>query len=360
MLALLLTLASGPALADVMPPPEPGPAELGVLKDRGCLSCHSTNGRPLAGPSLAGLWGQLRPVIRDGQRVEELFQEDALRSALLTPSAEVREGFPNNMPAYTLTDEEIDDIKDVVYALGFVEVESTEPPSPWPLGLAVFAFVFGHLGLSAIPVRRRLIAALEDKGFQGLYAMLMLAAFMGILVGWVTGPHTPLWDAPRWTTHIPISVMPIVWVLWTLGYTAKSPTAAGMDKLLDEDRELATGILRVTRHPANLGNGLWALVHLAANPELRNVLLFGGMLTLSVLGSWHIDRRRAAEHPEGWARYAKETSFIPFLAILQGRNRLVLSELGWKKVAVGLLLFVGFLAIHPWVIGVSPLPRMGP
>ncbi|MCB9797775.1 MAG: NnrU family protein [Alphaproteobacteria bacterium] len=356
MLALLLAL-SGAARADLIPiePQEVHSAE-DVLGEQGCTRCHSLDGAHAAGPTLAGLWGRERAVIRDGQRVVEPFDDAALRSALATPGAEKPEGSAGNMPAYELDEAELSEIRSAMMQLAEVEVAPAAPPSGWTLGLAMLAFVGGHLLLSARPVRRRLIEAMELKGFLGLYGMLMMGAFMWMIVAWVQGPQVALWSPPRWTTHIPISVMPFVWVLWALGYSAKSPTSAGQDGLLDEGQELARGVLRVTRHPANLANGLWALVHLGANPELRNVLLFGGMLALSVLGSWHIDRRRAAEHPEGWARYAKETSFIPFLAILQGRNRLVLSEIRWKVALGGLVGFVVFLGLHKWIIGVSPLP----
>ena len=55
-------------------------------------------------------------------------------------------------------------------------------------------------------------------------------------------------------------------------------------------------------------------------------------------------RKRA--HPD-WPRFAAVTSHVPFVAILQGRNRLVWREIGWLRPAIGLAVFFAVLAIHP-------------
>jgi uncharacterized membrane protein len=45
---------------------------------------------------------------------------------------------------------------------------------------------------------------------------------------------------------------------------------------------------------------------------------------------------------------------VPFLAIAQGRNTLELAEIGWRRLAMALVLYVAFLGAHPWLFGVSP------
>jgi uncharacterized membrane protein len=71
----------------------------------------------------------------------------------------------------------------------------------------------------------------------------------------------------------------------------------------------------------------------------------------------HIDLRRAARaDDEAWARFEQQTSVVPFAAIASGRQKLVLAELGLWRVALGLAGWAVMLALHRWLLGVSPLP----
>ena len=51
---------------------------------------------------------------------------------------------------------------------------------------------------------------------------------------------------------------------------------------------------------------------------------------------------------------AAATSHIPFVAIAQGRNRVVWREIGWTRALIGLAAFVILLAAHPWLFGGRP------
>ena len=102
------------------------------------------------------------------------------------------------------------------------------------------------------------------------------------------------------------------------------------------------------------GIGLWALVHMAANGDAAAVILFGPMAVLAFAGALSIDvkKRRLGEE---WTRFETETSFIPFAAMMDGRTRLGLRELGvWRPIA-GVVLFVALYLTHEPMIGVSPL-----
>ena len=46
----------------------------------------------------------------------------------------------------------------------------------------------------------------------------------------------------------------------------------------------------------------------------------------------------------------------PFAAIIQGRNTIKSSEIGWLPVVLAFVVFVVLLALHRWLLGVSPLP----
>lgn len=84
----------------VEPPPsdDTTPAARGgaLVRDNGCLSCHSVDGSILVGPTWLGLFGSQREM-QNGQTVTA--DEQYLRTSILDPGAQVVVGFPNVMPA---------------------------------------------------------------------------------------------------------------------------------------------------------------------------------------------------------------------------------------------------------------------
>jgi len=202
-------------------------------------------------------------------------------------------------------------------------------------------------------MRGLLVASLGSEGRFGALYSIVAAIGLGLLVwGHGLAPYVPLYDPP-WTRWVPNLVVPIAYVLLVMGFTTPSPTTAGMAARASSGPR---GVQRITRHPALWGFALWALSHLAPNGDLRSCLVFLGIAFLAFTGMVHIDMRRGAVPDEAWARYERETSIVPFVAILGGRQKLVLSELGVWRIALGLVAWAAMLPIHRFVFGVSPLP----
>ena len=74
-------------------------------------------------------------------------------------------------------------------------------------------------------------------------------------------------------------------------------------------------------------------------------MAIAGFLLLAALGTVLMDSRKQS-NPD-WARFAAQTSNVPFLAIAQGRNRIVWREIGWLRPAIGLVAFGAVLSFHP-------------
>src|SRR4029077_1355063 len=75
--------------------------------------------------------------------------------------------------------------------------------------------------------------------------------------------------------------------------------------------------------------------HLLVNAALFAPMLFGGLGLMAVFGTRSIDRKGQARNPEGWAKFAAVTSNVPFAAIAQGRNKIVLGEMWWRLLVAG-------------------------
>ncbi len=83
------------------------PAEqaLALAESRGCLACHSLEGKAGIGPSWLGSWGMQRRFV-DGSTA--VVDEAYLRESMLAPAARVVEGYDNVMLPTGFTDAEID------------------------------------------------------------------------------------------------------------------------------------------------------------------------------------------------------------------------------------------------------------
>jgi uncharacterized membrane protein len=205
--------------------------------------------------------------------------------------------------------------------------------------LATAAFLGTHL-VSSTPLRPRLVAALGEWPYRGVYSTAAFATLAWMIWAYTTAPHEHLWQGPRMPPYI---AMPLAFVLLACGYW-RNPTMVGADKLL-KSPEPARGIIRVTRHPIMWAVMLWAASHLVARGDSKAVVFFGALLLLAAIGTLLMDSRKKA-NPD-WARFAAVTSNFPFLAIAQGRNRIVWREIGWLRPLLGMAAFLAVLAIHP-------------
>jgi uncharacterized membrane protein len=142
-------------------------------------------------------------------------------------------------------------------------------------------------------------------------------------------------------------------VLLACGLLARNPTAAGQSRAMKSE-DPARGIIRITRHPVMWAIMLWAAAHVLAIGSLQAVILFGGLLLLAAAGTTLQDARKAKLLGEDWKRFAALTSNLPFLAVAQGRNRIVWHEIGWWRPAAGLAAFAALLWLHAWLFGVRP------
>lgn len=222
----------------------------------------------------------------------------------------------------------------------------------WVTGLASAAFVISHLALASHVMRDPLVARFGEKGFQGLYAVIALLILVAMMLAYSQAPLIFLWIPGHGLRHLPLLVMPLALVLIAGSLLAPNPSAVGKSGALDQ-AEPARGVLRITRHPMMWGIALWAVAHILANGDWASLLFFGGLLLTAILGSLHLDRRMASDQGERWARFAAATSYIPFAALLGGRQRWSWSEWG-RPALFGLGAFIALLLLHPYLFGVRP------
>lgn len=216
----------------------------------------------------------------------------------------------------------------------------------WQLVLAVGVFLASHSLTNRPGFRRRAEAALGgSRGFTIAYSILSLLLLAWMIAAYGDAPTVVLWNQDGWMRWVPPLVMPVVSVLAVAGLTTPNPFSIGPGaKGYDPSRP---GILRLTRHPVLWAAGLWAGAHIVPNGDAAALILFVPLLLLALVGPRMLDRkRRRVLGFEQWSR----------LAAIPADPLAALREMGWTRIAGGLLLYVALLHLHEPVIGVSPFP----
>ena len=217
------------------------------------------------------------------------------------------------------------------------------------LALASLVFLATHF-VTSTPLRKPLVESIGEKAYLGAYSAVSF-----ITIGWMAWaygrtPSVVLWQIPG-VKLWPLVVMPFALVLVAAGVMTKNPSAVGQAGALKRE-EPARGIIRVTRHPVMWGIALWAGVHALARGDAASLVFFGSFVVLALAGTRLIDARKADSLGEEWARFAAVTSNVPFTAIVEGRNRFAVGEIGAVKVGVGVALYAVIVLLHPFLFGV--------
>lgn len=216
------------------------------------------------------------------------------------------------------------------------------------LAAAVAAFLASHTLVSLPALRRPLEAVLGRVGFALAYSALSLLLLGWIVVAFQAAPDIEIWPQQAWMRWVPPLAMPWVCVLLVAGLTMPNPFSVGRGgRGFDPSRP---GILRLTRHPVVLSLALWSGAHILPNGDAGGLLVFAPFLALSLAGPRLLDaKRRHSLGPAEWARLAAATA-------RPSAWRAMLRETGPARLAGGAALYLALLALHPLVIGLSPLP----
>lgn len=93
--------AKGGEAAGAAPPGEE------LVRQKGCIGCHSTDGSQKIGPTFKGLFGRQETVERGGKAETVTVDENYLRQSIQAPKAAVVQGFQPVMPELPLSEEDV-------------------------------------------------------------------------------------------------------------------------------------------------------------------------------------------------------------------------------------------------------------
>jgi len=200
-----------------------------------------------------------------------------------------------------------------------------------------------------------MVRALGEWPFLVVYSLVALVLFIWVLLAYAAAPVVPVWTPPTALRHLSLSAMVLACILVTAGLTTSNPSLAGVDSGAIADRG-PIGILKVTRHPVMWGVGLWGITHFLANGDAGGMILFGGMTILALGGAFAIDIKKRVLLGDVWDGFCAETSYFPFGAALTGRTRVSFNDIGYWRLALGVVLYIIALVAHGPLFGVDPWP----
>lgn len=219
----------------------------------------------------------------------------------------------------------------------------------WVL-LAAMIWLAIHIGISGTPARDALVARYGAQRFMIGYSLASIASIVLLAATYKAAPFVPLWVAPAWLRWLTVLLMLPASILLVASVAAPNPTAFGQP--VGEP----AWVQRITRHPMMVAITVWALLHLLANGDLASLIFFGAFAATTLAGMPSIDRKIAERDPAGWQRLAAESSIAPGAALLAGRARLIPSQIPAATVALGTLLWLALLLMHPIFVGVPAVP----
>lgn len=203
------------------------------------------------------------------------------------------------------------------------------------------AFAITHMLLAAR--RQNLIHSVGPRLYALIYNGIAFACFIPLVWIYSDNRHggALLWAAPSWLQHMGMALSLLGISLLPASILRSSPV--GMIPTQPE----AQGLLRITRHPLFTALGLWGLGHSLMFGFATDVAFFAGFTLFGLIGSAHQDSRKRREESERLGPFMASTSLLPFAAILSGRNQLVLKELPWLHLILGLGLGLFIYWAHP-------------
>ena len=222
------------------------------------------------------------------------------------------------------------------------------------IGFWSAAFLISHFVLSSDPIRSRIVAAVGDRPFLGIYSAVALATFIPMCLEFALHKHAGamLWylrDVPALRFLVSL-IMLAALILLTAGLMTPSPAGMAPVKKFEPRAEL-----KLTRHPAFVAFSLFGLAHMLMNGWIGDLLFFANFPILGILGGMHQDARKKRMLGEPYRRFAAATSFFPGAAIISGRQRWTAADTPWRAIAVGIVATIVLVALHPMLFGGHPI-----
>ncbi len=216
----------------------------------------------------------------------------------------------------------------------------------------LLCFAIAHSGLAALrPVVEQVIG---PRLYRIFFALVSLSLAVVLIIYFFNHRYDGL---QLWQVQGVPALKPIVWVLSAISFVFLYPSTFNLLEIAAIAKPQVhlhqTGIIRITRHPQMVGQVIWCIAHTLWIGTTFTLVTSIGLVLHHLFGVWHGDRRLQARFGQSFETLKSQTSVIPFLAIIQGRQTLVIQEfLRPAYLGVGVFIILLWQA-HPLLIRVT-------
>lgn len=180
-------------------------------------------------------------------------------------------------------------------------------------------------------MRGVIVARMGEKLFQRGFSLVVAISLVWMGWAYAHAPYWATWCKAVALKPLSLALMAIAFLFFGVGAFAKNMSVLNQHK---PDDVQVHGLIRITRNPALIGLGLWGMAHFIVNGDWAAHLMFGSFAWQGLIGPLNMERKYRKRFGAAWDAFARQTSHLPFWAILTGRNRLVLREINGVLVVI--------------------------
>nr|WP_206817260.1 NnrU family protein [Chroococcus sp. FPU101] len=224
--------------------------------------------------------------------------------------------------------------------------------SHWVMLGLLFLFALVHSGLAAL--RMWAETKIGVRLYRVFFALCSLSLAVVLIVYFFNHRYDGL---ILWNAQNVYGVKSFVWILSAISFLFLYPATFNLLEVAAVAKPQVhlyeSGIIRITRHPQMVGQVIWCIAHTLWLGTSFTLLTSIGLIAHHLFAVWHGDHRLEKRYGDAFLKVKERTSVIPFLAILDGRQKLKLEEFlrpAYLGVAGFVLLFWWG---HPWLMQVT-------
>jgi uncharacterized membrane protein len=220
--------------------------------------------------------------------------------------------------------------------------------SSWVMLALLLGFAVIHSGGASL--RAWGAERLGERAWRLLFAAVSIPSAVLVIAYFLQHRY----DGVRlWNLQDQPWIVPLVWLGTAISFLFLYPATYNLLEipavLKPQVRLYATGIIRISRHPQAVGQVLWCATHLLWIGSSFMVATCVGLIGHHLFAVWNGDRRLANRFGPAFEELRASTSVLPFAAVLDGRQTLVLSEL-LRPAQLGIAIAIGvFWWAHRWI-----------
>lgn len=213
-------------------------------------------------------------------------------------------------------------------------------------------FAIAHSGLAALRSRgERYIGA---RWYRVIFALVSLPLATILIIYFFNHRYDGL---TLWHLQTLPGIKTFVWISSAISFLFLYPATFNLLEIAAVQKPQVhlyeTGIIRITRHPQMVGQVIWCIAHTLWIGTTFTLLTSLGLIAHHLFAVWHGDRRMQQRYGESFLAVKERTSIIPFLAVLDGRQKLKWQEF-LRPAYLGVMGFIGLLWWgHPWLMQVT-------